>query len=91
MRLDRWLWQARFFKTRAISARIVAAGRVRINARRVTKPSAPVRVGDGLSFPQGGAVRVIRVTALGARRGPAAEARTLYLDLEPPGGAGADP
>ena len=86
IRLDKWLWQARFCKTRGIAARMIAEGAVRVNAVRVTKPATVVRVGDGLSFAQGSAVRAIRIRALGARRGPAPEARTLYLDLDAPAG-----
>lgn len=84
IRLDKWLWQARFCKTRGVAARLVAAGAVRVNAVRVLKPAHPVRVGDGLSFAQGDVVRVLRVRALGARRGPAPEARALYEELAPP-------
>ena len=75
IRLDKWLWQARFCKSRALAARLIADGAIRVNAVRVTKPATTVRVGDGLSFAQGGAVRAIRVRALGTRRGPAPEAR----------------
>ncbi len=84
MRLDKWLWQARFFKTRGLAAGAVSSGAVRVNANRVTKPATPVRPGDGLSFAQGGRVRVIRVRELGLRRGPAPEARLLYIDLDEP-------
>ena len=82
IRLDKWLWQARFCKSRALAARLVGDGAVRLNAQRVTKPATPLRVGDGLSFAQGGRVRSVRVLALGSRRGPAPEARALYDDLE---------
>ncbi len=81
LRIDRFLWQTRFFRSRALSARFVAAGRVRVNARRIVRPAAPVRVGDVLTFPLGPRVRVIRVLALPERRGPAAEARRHYEDL----------
>ncbi len=94
IRLDKWLWHARFARSRALAARRIAAGAVRVNAVRVVKPSAPVRVGDGLSFAQGGEVRAIRILALGARRGPAPEARTLYADLDAtgiPAGDGLEP
>lgn len=84
IRLDKWLWHARFCKSRALAARLVSEGAVRVNAERVSKPATPVRVGDGLSFAQGGRVRVLRVLALGTRRGPAPEAQALYLDLEAP-------
>ena len=61
IRLDKWLWQARFCKSRALAARLVGDGAVRLNAQRVTKPATPLRVGDGLSFAQGGRVRSVRV------------------------------
>jgi ribosome-associated heat shock protein Hsp15 len=81
IRLDKWLWQARFFRTRGLAARAVATGVVRVNAVRVLKPATSVAVGDGLTFVQNGRVRVVRVLALGLRRGPAPEARLLYQDL----------
>jgi ribosome-associated heat shock protein Hsp15 len=82
IRLDKWLWQARFCKSRALAAKLIAEGVVRVNAERVQKPATALRVGDGVSFAVGGRVRVIRVLALGTRRGPAAEARLLYADLD---------
>ena len=90
-RLDKWLYFARFCKTRALAARLAAAKRVRVNTVVVTKPHHRVRPGDVLTFPQGpSAVRVVRVVALGERRGPASEARRLYVDLnqEAPGAPG---
>jgi ribosome-associated heat shock protein Hsp15 len=81
IRLDKWLWQARFVKSRALAQRLIADGAVRLNAARVLKPATTVRVGDGLSFAQGGRVRALRILALGTRRGPATEARTLYVEL----------
>jgi ribosome-associated heat shock protein Hsp15 len=82
IRLDKWLWHARVCKSRAIAARLIGDGAVRLNATRVTKPATPVRVGDGVSFAQGGRVRALRILALGTRRGPAPEAQALYEDLE---------
>lgn len=79
--MDKWLWQARFFKTRALAAKTAARG-LRINGARTDKAHALVRPGDALTFAQGRAVRVIRVLALGDRRGPATEAATLYEDLD---------
>ena len=84
IRLDKWLWHARICKTRGLAARFVAEGAVRVNAVRVTKPATLLRVGDGLTFAQGAAIRVLRVQALGVRRGPAPEARSLYADLSDP-------
>ncbi|TDL83582.1 RNA-binding S4 domain-containing protein [Palleronia sediminis] len=84
IRLDKWLFYARFFKTRSLAAGIVRAGNVRVNGVRVSKPSACVRPGDTLSFAQGRAVRVVTVLAPGERRGPAPEAQGLYDDRSPP-------
>lgn len=81
LRLDKWLWHARFFKSRSQASAFCAEGRLRQNRRHIDRASAPVRVGDVLTFPLGNAIRVVRVTALGTRRGPAAEARTLYADV----------
>lgn len=89
-RIDRWLWFARFLKTRTLSARLIAAGRVRINGQRVVKPSHPVGVGDVLTFPLADRIRVVRVLAAGTRRGPFAEASQLYEDLSPPPAAEAE-
>lgn len=84
IRLDKWLWHARFFRSRSLAARMVAEGRVRINAERVDRPSRAVLPGDVLTFPQGREVRVVRIVAAGHRRGPAAEAQALYEDVAPP-------
>ena len=84
LRIDKWLWQARFFKTRSIAARIVGEGHVRLNGSHVAKPAQPVCVGDVLTFAQADRLRVVRVAALGVRRGPAPEAQALFDDLTPP-------
>ena len=79
IRLDKWLWHARFFKTRSLAAREVGAGHVRVNGDRATKPAASVSPGDVLTFAQARVVRVIRVEAIGERRGPAPRgAGTLF-------------
>lgn len=84
LRIDKWLWYARFFKTRGLSAKLVSSGRLRVNSEPVCKPAYQVKPGDVLTFPQGKDIRVIRIDALGERRGPATEAATLYTDLSPP-------
>ncbi|WP_270939045.1 RNA-binding S4 domain-containing protein [Falsiroseomonas oryzae] len=80
-RLDLWLWCARLAKTRSECARQVAAGAVRLNRQPTDKAHARLRVGDVLTLAAHGRVRVWRVVALAERRGPPAEARTLYEDL----------
>lgn len=84
IRLDKWLWHARFFKTRGLAAEVAASGSVRINGDRVRKASQAVKPGDVLTFPKSSHVRVVQVDALGERRGPAVEAQALYTDLAPP-------
>ncbi len=83
IRLDKWLWQARFFKTRALAVKLCLAGRLRIDGARIKKAHFAVRVGHVLTFPQARRIRVVRVVALGTRRGPAPEAAGLYDDLAP--------
>jgi len=87
LRVDKWLWHARFFKTRGLAAELASSGRLRINSEHSAKASHPVRPGDVLTFPQGSRIRVIRVEALSDRRGPAPEAQALYTDLDPPAAA----
>ncbi|MEQ3625921.1 MAG: RNA-binding S4 domain-containing protein [Celeribacter sp.] len=84
IRIDKWLWHARFFKTRTLAARIVSGGKVRVNGTPVSKPARAVGPGDTLTFAQGDDIRVIRIVAAGERRGPAPEAQALYEDLDPP-------
>ncbi len=83
VRLDKWLWQARFFKTRGMAADEVSARHVRVNGVKVSKPGRAVGPGDTLTFPQGTRVRMVRITQPGLRRGPAIEAQLLYVDLDP--------
>ena len=87
-RVDVWLWRARFAKTRSLAAKIVDDGRVRLTRAgletRLDKPSRTVKAGDQLVFALGGKLIAIRVEAMGERRGPAPEARTLYVALESP-------
>jgi ribosome-associated heat shock protein Hsp15 len=82
LRLDKWLWQARFFKGRDLAAETVLSGHLRLNGQHCRKPGHAVQPGDVLTFPQGDRIRVIRVLALGERRGPAGEAARLYDDLD---------
>ena len=86
LRLDKFLWFARIVKTRSAAQALAAQGRIRIAGRLVDRAHAPVRVGDVLSFAWRGEVRVLRIEALPTRRGPPAEARTLYSELTSEGG-----
>ncbi len=81
IRLDKWRWQARFFRSRAVAARLCAKRRVRIDGAVVKKAHFLVRPGHVLTFPQERRIRVVRVRALGTRRGSAPEARMLYDEL----------
>ncbi|MFC3179716.1 RNA-binding S4 domain-containing protein [Cypionkella sinensis] len=83
LRLDKWLFAARFFKNRELAAEVIESGHLRLNGQRCKKPGHGVAEGDTLTFPQGRAIRVIRVLALSDRRGPAQEAQLLYHDLAP--------
>ncbi len=84
LRLDKWLWFARFCKTHTQATAMCRSGQVRVNKAPVRKSNQTVRVGDVLTFSQGERIRVVRIEALGVRRGPAPEAQALYEDLSPP-------
>jgi ribosome-associated heat shock protein Hsp15 len=83
IRLDKWLWHARFFKSRSLAATVVTAGKVRVGGTPVSKPARSVGAGDVLTFTQERDVRIVRILACGLRRGPAAEAQALYEDMSP--------
>jgi len=83
-RLDKWLWHARFYKTRSLATAAINGGKVHLNAERI-KPAHRVRVGDRLSLSLQGIVAEFEVLGLPARRGPPAEAQAHYL--ETPGSA----
>src|SRR3546814_659575 len=84
LRVDNWLWHARFFKSRTLAAKLGAGGGLRGNRQVVGKPHFTLQPGDVLTFPAGPHIRVVEVVALGERRGPAPEAQRLYRDLDPP-------
>lgn len=81
LRIDKWLWAARFFKTRSLAAQAVEGGRVRLNGARV-KPAKDVKPGDEVVVHIGELEWVVVVRALSARRGPADQARKLYDERE---------
>jgi len=84
LRVDKWLWAARFFKTRSLAAGACTGGKVDVNDE-AAKPAKPVRLGDMIkvTLPQGRR-RIVKVLALDDRRGGAPQARALYEDLTPP-------
>ncbi|HEY7140488.1 MAG TPA: RNA-binding S4 domain-containing protein [Methylomirabilota bacterium] len=83
MRLDKWLWAARFYKSRSLAQAACDGGKVDVNAQ-AAKPSRSIRSGDRIRLTVGEWRREVAVKALTERRGPAAEARALYDDLSPP-------
>jgi ribosome-associated heat shock protein Hsp15 len=84
LRLDKWLWYARFFKTRSLAASVVGGGNVRVNGTAVSKRSVTIVAGDVLTFPKDDHIRVIQIDALATQRRGAPEAQALYTDLSPP-------
>ncbi|MBM3341723.1 MAG: RNA-binding S4 domain-containing protein [Betaproteobacteria bacterium] len=81
MRIDKWLWAARFYKTRSLAQQAVEAGRVKLNGERV-KPAKELRVGDTLDLRIATQDWTINIRALSDKRGPAAVAQTLYEETE---------
>ena len=83
LRLDKWLWYARFFKTRAAASKAISDGRFRLDGMVMKKPHRQALCDQTLTFIQGDRVRVIKILALGSRRGPSSEAVLLYEDMTP--------
>ena len=85
-RLDKWLWFARFARTRSLAAKLVAAGHVRVNGTRAGDGAKGIGVGDVVTVAAAHGTALVRVIDLGERRGPAPEARTLYEAIGASGG-----
>jgi ribosome-associated heat shock protein Hsp15 len=81
MRIDRYLHCIRLVKSRTLAQAVIGTGYVRLDGKRVQKPSEEVRVGSVIAFPLHDRIRIIRILSLPGRRGPAAEARTCYEEL----------
>ena len=81
IRLDTWLWYARFYKSRSLSSKAILSGKLRVNSNKIIKPASKVKINDVLTINHVNMVRIIQVQILGARRGPASEAQKLYTDL----------
>ena len=82
MRLDRYLFFIRLVKSRTLAQALIEEGHVRVDGKRIAKSSEEVRVGSVIALPLHGHVRVLRVIALPTRRGPAAEARLAYEEID---------
>ena len=81
IRLDTWLWYARFYKSRSLSSKAILNGKLRVNSNKIIKPASKVKINDVLTINHINMVRIIQVQSLGSRRGPASEAQKLYSDL----------
>jgi len=82
VRIDKWLFHARFYRTRPLAQAAAQAGKVRLNGTRIDKPGHAVKPGDILTLGRGGQVMAVRIVALAERRGPATEAQKLYELIE---------
>lgn len=83
-RIDIWLWHARFFKTRSLSTKMCRTGKVRLNGRTIRKANVLIVPEDILTFAKADLIRIIKISHLSKRRGPAPEAQALYEDMTPP-------
>lgn len=84
VRLDKWLWFARFCKTRSLAQKLIDHGQITLNGSVAEKPGILLRRGDRLTVVLGPVMRTVVVSALGVRRGSAGEARALYEEIDPP-------
>ena len=84
IRIDKWLWYARFFKSRSLSSKHITQNGIRLNGRKIQKPAELVFAGDEITFNVGLTIKVIEVLLCGSRRGPAIEARLLYREKVSP-------
>ena len=84
LRLDKWLWYARFLKSRSKAIKFCQSSRFRVNGSIIAKTHCLVKQNDVLTFSIGSSIKIIKILKLGVRRGPAPEAQALYEDLSPP-------
>ena len=84
IRMDKWLWHARFFKSRSLATQFCNAGKLRVDGVIIKKAHFLARPYMVLTFSRGRQVHIVKILVLGSRRGPATEAKTLYEDLSPP-------
>ncbi|MBD8891711.1 RNA-binding S4 domain-containing protein [Roseibium litorale] len=84
LRIDKWLWYARVTKSRSLAQKLATSGHVRVNKEKIDSSSKAIRAGDVLTIALERKILILKVVALGTRRGPYEEARLLYEDLSPP-------
>jgi ribosome-associated heat shock protein Hsp15 len=82
-RLDKWLWHARIVKTRSLAAQLIIKGKFRVNRGKVRKPAFPVKCGDVITASVSEHIRILQIVSFSERRGQAAEACGLYVDVTP--------
>lgn len=83
-RIDKWLWHARFVKTRSLAQKLVTSGKVRIDSEKITSANKKIRVSNVLTIAIQREIKIIEITGIPQRRGPYSEAQTFYKDLTPP-------
>ncbi len=83
-RIDKWLWHARFFKTRSIAQKQVATGKIRVDREKISSPSRKVSAGNVLTITRERDIKIIEILGIADRRGPFSQAQLLYNDMSPP-------
>jgi len=83
-RIDKWLWHARFFKTRSIAQKQVSTGKIRVNSEKISSPSRKVIPGNVLTITRERDIKIIEILGIADKRGPFSQAQLLYNDLSPP-------
>ena len=83
-RIDKWLWHARFFKTRSLSQKQITTGKIRVDREKISNPSRKITIGNVLTITREREIKIIEIIAIADKRGPYSEARLLYNDLSPP-------
>ena len=83
-RIDKWLWHARFYKTRSIAQKQVATGKIRVDREKISSPSRKVSAGNVLTITRDRDVKIIEILGIADKRGPYSEAQLLYNDMSPP-------
>lgn len=83
-RIDKWLWHARFFKTRSIAQKQVVTGKIRVDREKISSPSRKILIGNVLTITRDRDIKIIEILGLADKRGPFSQAQHLYNDLSPP-------